>query len=40
MIDKTYGPLAKGHVERVRERMNARPSLAAVEAEAERLGPE
>jgi len=29
MIDKTYGHLAKGHVERVRERMNARPSIAA-----------
>jgi integrase len=28
MIDKTYGHLAKGHVERVRERMNARPSIA------------
>jgi integrase len=28
MIDKTYGHLAKGHVERVRERMNARPTIA------------
>jgi hypothetical protein len=29
MIDRTYGHLAKGHVDRVRERMNARPSIAA-----------
>lgn len=28
MIDKTYGHLAKGHVERVRERMNARLTIA------------
>ena len=32
MIDKTYGHLAKGHVDRVRERMNARPSIAEVDA--------
>jgi hypothetical protein len=29
MIDKTYGHLAKGQVDRVRERMNARPTIAA-----------
>jgi integrase len=28
MIDRAYGHLAKGHVERVRERMNRRPSVA------------
>jgi site-specific recombinase XerD len=28
MIDRTYGHLARGHVERVRERMNTRPSIA------------
>jgi hypothetical protein len=28
MIDKTYGHLAKGHVDRVRERMNRRPSIS------------
>jgi integrase len=32
MIDKTYGHLAKGHVDRVRERMNARPSIAEADA--------
>jgi integrase len=40
MIDRTYGHLAKGHVERVRDLMNARPSIVAAEADAERLGPE
>jgi hypothetical protein len=28
MIDKTYGHLAKGQVDRVRQRMNARPTIA------------
>jgi len=28
MIDKTHGHLANGHVDRVRERMNARTSIA------------
>jgi hypothetical protein len=28
VIDKTYGQLAKGHVDRVRQRMNVRPSIA------------
>ena len=38
MIDKTYGHLAKGHVDRVRERMNARPSIA--EADESQLDTE
>jgi integrase len=37
MIDKTYGHLANGYVDRVRERMNARPSIADAEPEAEEV---
>jgi integrase len=36
MIDKTYGHLAKGHVNRVRERMNTRPSIIEDEHTAQR----
>jgi integrase len=39
MIDKTYGHLAKGHVDRVRERMNARPSIADAERAADARRP-
>ena len=36
MIDRTYGHLARGHVDRVRERMNQRPSITdAAEAATE-----
>jgi hypothetical protein len=39
MIDKTYGHLAKGHVDRVRERMNARPSIADADRAADARRP-